>query len=144
MTDVANPTIQNPSASQPTKTILIVEDDLFLSNLLSTRFQRVGFRVVKAFDGDEALRSLRQYKPDLMLLDIIIPKKSGFEVLEEMKVDPTLKKIPVIIASNLGQDGDVERGKALGAIAYFIKAQISIDDIINRVKMFLETGNLPS
>lgn len=124
------------------KTILIVEDDLFLSNLLTTKFKKAGINVVKAFDGDEAIQALRTYKPNLMLLDIIIPKKSGFEVLEEIQGDPGLKKTAVIIVSNLGQEGDIERGRSLGAIAYFVKAQVSIDDIVNQSKKFLDTGTI--
>ncbi len=122
------------------KTVLVVEDDPFLSNLLKTRFERAGINVLRAGDGEEALRILGTTQPDLTMLDIIIPKKSGFEVLEAIRENPSLKDMPVIIVSNLGQEGDIQRGKSLGAIAYFIKAQTSIDDIVGRVKAFLETG----
>lgn len=122
------------------KTVLVVEDDPFLSNLLKTRFERAGINVLRASDGEEALKILSTATPDLTMLDIIIPKKSGFEVLEAIRENPSLKGMPVIIVSNLGQEGDIQRGKDLGAIAYFIKAQTSIDDIVGRVKAFLETG----
>lgn len=126
------------------KTVLLVEDDIFLSNLLSVRLQRVGALVLRAYDGEEALGVLRNsgHKIDLILLDIIVPKKSGFEVLEEIKTDPIFKVIPVMVISNLGQDVDVEHGKRLGAVAYFIKAQVSIDEMISKIKFFLETGKM--
>ena len=125
---------------QNQKTVLVIEDDLFLSNLLKTRLERAGINVLRAGDGEEAVNVLSTAKPDLVMLDIIIPKKSGFEVLEGMREDPSQKDIPVIIVSNLGQEGDIQRGKSLGVIAYFIKAQISIDDILSKVKGYLETG----
>ena len=131
-----------PPETANKKTVLVVEDDPFLSNLLKTRFERAGINVLRAGDGEEALKVLSATKPDLVMLDIIIPKKSGFEVLEAIRETLSLKDLPVIIVSNLGQEGDIQRGKALGAIAYFIKAQISIDDIVSKVKGFLETGQI--
>jgi len=119
------------------KTILLVEDDVFLSSLLKTRFQKEGFDVAHAADGEEALDYLRERKPDLILLDIILPKKSGFEVLEAIRSDPQLNQSPVIIISNLGQESDVQTAKDYGAIEYFIKARTSIDDLISRVKDYL-------
>ena len=128
--------------SKNSKTVLIVEDDIFLSNLLTTRLQKDGVGVLKATDGEEALDMLRKNKPSLMTLDIIIPKKSGFEVMEEMQSDSMLRGIPTIIISNLGQEADISRAKSLGAIAYFIKAQVSIDEIVLRIKNFLATGKV--
>ena len=118
------------------KTVLIVEDDPFLLNLLVTRFEKAELNVIKAMSGEEALQMLREQKvkPDLILLDIILPQKSGFEVLEEIQSDPTLQKAPVIITSNLGQQSDVERGKKLGVIDYFVKAQTPIDQLVDKVK----------
>jgi len=122
------------------KTILIVEDDAFLSTLLSTRFQQAGFNILNAIDGDSAIEVLRGQKPDLIMLDIILPKKSGFEVLEQIQSDPTLQKAPVIITSNLGQQADIERGKSLGVIDYFIKAQTPIEDMVSRVNQILASS----
>jgi two-component system, OmpR family, alkaline phosphatase synthesis response regulator PhoP len=116
--------------------ILLVEDDQFLSSLLKTRLEKEKYDVTLAHDGDEALRVLRSQKPGLILLDIILPGKSGFEVLEEMRADPQLQdktSIPVIIISNLGQESDMERGKELGVADYFVKARISIDDLVKKV-----------
>ena len=87
----------------------------------------------------EALNSLNNSVPNLILLDIILPKKSGFEVMEEVNKNPQLKnkKTPIIIISNLGQPEDIERGRRLGAIEYFIKAKISIDELIEKTKSFI-------
>ncbi len=114
--------------------ILIIEDDHFLSSILKTRLGREGFNVVQAFDGEEGLEKLRSEKPGLILLDLIMPKKSGFEVLEAISMDPELNKIPVLIASNLGQDSDIEKAKSLGAIEYYVKVKTSIDELANLIK----------
>ena len=117
-------------------TILLVEDDPFLSSVLRMKLEKESFKVVRAADGDEALNFLTEQgiKPDLILLDLILPKKNGFEVLEIIRQDPLLEKLPVIIISNLGQPSDIERGKALGVIDYFIKARLSVEELVNKVK----------
>ena len=85
--------------------------------------------------GEEAVQILRnQPAPDLILLDIILPQKSGFDVLEEIQGDPNLQKAPVIITSNLGQEADIKRGKELGVVDYFVKAQTPIDQLVAKVK----------
>jgi len=122
------------------KKLLIVEDEPLLGNLLKQRFEKEGIEVMLARDGEEALNILRTTRPDLMLLDIILPKISGFELLETMAADPNIEKAPVIITSNLGQDSDVKRGQSLGAVEYFVKAKISIEDLVEHVKNVLE-GN---
>lgn len=119
--------------------ILLVEDDPFLVTLLKAKLSREGFEILHAKDGQEAIDILRKGKPDLILLDIILPQKSGFEVLEEVRSDPQLRGIPVIIISNLGQTGDIEKGKELGVIEYFVKAKISVDELSDKVKEFLKT-----
>jgi len=122
-------------------TILLVEDDPFLSSVLRMKLEKESFKVVRAADGDEALNFLIEQgiKPDLILLDLILPKKNGFEVLETIRQDPLLEKLPVIIISNLGQPSDIERGKALGVIDYFIKARLSVEELVNKVKKETET-----
>ena len=117
-------------------TVLLVEDDPFLSSVLRMKLEKESFKVVRAADGDEALNFLTEQgiKPDLILLDLILPKKNGFEVLETIRQDPLLEKLPVIIISNLGQPSDIERGKALGVIDYFIKARLSVEELVNKVK----------
>lgn len=117
--------------------ILLIEDDTFLSSLLTSRLTKEGFEVQHATDGDQAIEFLKASKPDLILLDIILPKKSGFEVLEEIQKNAELNRGPVIIISNLGQEEDVSRGKELGAITYFIKAKTPIDTLVTNIKDYL-------
>ncbi len=116
--------------------ILVVEDDKFLRLLLEKKLKNENFEVVSAIDGEEALEKIVTEKPDLILLDIILPKKSGFLVLEEINKDENLKKIPVFIISNLGQPEDIERGKNLGAKEYFVKAGLSLDELLKKIKIF--------
>lgn len=113
--------------------ILIVEDDPFLSSLLKTRLTKEGFETVRAADGEQALTMFKEEKPGLVLLDLILPKKSGFEVLAAVRADPETKSLPVIIISNLGQDDDIRRGKELGVLDYIVKARISLDDLVRKV-----------
>jgi DNA-binding response OmpR family regulator len=117
-------------------TILLVEDDPFLSSILQLKLDKENFKTIRAADGEEALNLLTEQgiKPDAILLDLILPKKNGFEVLETIRQDPTLEKLPVIIISNLGQPSDIDRGKALGVIDYFVKAKLSVDELVNKVK----------
>ncbi len=121
------PVSKNPS-------ILIIEDEVFLTNLLSLRFKKEGFEVFQAFSGSDALQKLSEVTPDIILLDLIIPDKNGFEVLEEISQNPSWRNIPVIIVSNLGQESDIERGKSLGAVDYYVKARLSIDELVKKVK----------
>lgn len=120
--------------------ILLVEDDPFLSSLLKNRLQKEGLETILARDGEEALKFLKTEKVNLVLLDIILPKKSGFEVMEEIRIDPYLQgqAVPIIVISNLGQEEDIAKCRSLGAIEYFIKAKTSIDDLVRRIKSFLE------
>ncbi|MBN2197706.1 response regulator [Candidatus Wolfebacteria bacterium] len=120
--------------------ILLVEDDPFLSSLLKNRLQKEDLEISLAKDGEEALSLVKSLNPDLILLDIILPKKSGFEVMEEIRNDPQIqsKELPIIIISNLGQPEDVNKGQDLGAIEYFIKAKTSIDELVEKIKEFLE------
>ena len=120
--------------------ILIVEDDLFLANLLSLRFKKEGFEVIQAFSGVEALKKLEEIRPSIILLDIILPQKNGFEVLESIAQNPQTSNIPVIIVSNLGQESDIEKGKMLGAMDYYVKARLSIDELVAKVKNLVSTA----
>lgn len=125
--------------------ILLIEDDPFLSSLLKNRLQKEGFEIIYCKDGEEALKILKTEKIDLALLDIILPKKSGFEVMEDLRSDPQIQNssIPIIIISNLGQPDDISKGYKLGAIEYFIKAKTSIDDLVQKIKDFLTVSQKP-
>lgn len=120
--------------------ILIVEDEKALVEVLRDEFALHQFEVVVAMNGEDALRVLRTAKPDLMLLDLLLPKKNGFEVLEEMKADAELRDIPVIVLSNLGQDEDIKKAISLGAVDYFVKTQHPIKEIIQKVQQYLVQG----
>lgn len=125
-----------PDASK--KKVLVAEDDPSLSQILSSRLTKAGVEVVKARDGEEALKVIRDTKPDLVLLDLILPGKyDGFEVLQKIQEDPTLDSRPVVIISNLGQESDVQKVRQLGAVEYFVKAKTSIDDLVNKIKGIL-------
>jgi len=116
------------------KKIMIVEDDHFLSSLMKARLEKEGFEVVQAFDGEEAIETLKKVVPSLVILDLIMPKVTGFEVLQMLSITPQLDKIPVVIVSNLAQDSDIEKARQLGAREYFIKVKVSIDDLIGKIK----------
>jgi DNA-binding response OmpR family regulator len=117
--------------------IIVIEDDDFLRELIVAKLQKEKYKVIFATDGEEGLKKIREEKPDLVLLDIIMPGMSGFEVLEEMKKDSDISSIPVIILSNLGQINDVKRGIALGAIDYVIKAHFTPNEIIEVIKKYI-------
>ena len=119
--------------------ILLVEDDRFLIKAVYTKLTQKGFEVVLANDGDEAISKAKTEKPDLVLLDMVLPKKSGFEVLRAIKGDPETASIPVFILSNLAQDQDIQEGKALGAEDYIVKSNTSLSAIVDKAANFLAT-----
>ena len=114
--------------------ILIVEDDRFLSSILKGRMEKNNFAVEQAFDGEEGLAKLREFRPDMVILDLIMPKVSGFEFLERISTDPEFNQAPILIVSNLGQDSDIQKAKDLGAIDYYVKVRTSIDDLDRIIK----------
>ena len=120
------------------KKILIIEDDKFLRELISRKLSDEGFNIQEAVDGEEGLKKIKEGKPDLILLDLILPSIDGFEVLSRMKEDPGVSAIPVIILSNLGQKEEVERGLKLGAADYLIKAHFTPGEIIEKIKNVLK------
>lgn len=120
------------------KKILIVEDDKFLRELISRKLQREGFEISEAVDGEEGERKIKEEKPDLVLLDLILPGMDGFEVLSRVKQDPEVAHIPVIILSNLGQKEEIEKGLKLGAIDYLVKAHFTPAEIIEKIKTILK------
>ena len=125
-------------AEENKKKVLVAEDDPSLSQILSSRLTKAGMEVVKAKSGEEALKVIQETKPDLILLDLILPGRyDGFEVLQKMKEDPSLDNRSVVIISNLGQESDIERVKQLGAVEYFVKAKTSIDDLVSKIKGLL-------
>ena len=120
------------------KNVLIIEDEKMLSEMYKTKFEMEGFEVTQAFDGKEGLDKARQGKPDIILLDIILPKLDGFLVLKEIKSDAVMKKTPVLLLTNLGQDDDIKKGKELGAEGYFVKSNHSPAEIVEQVRQQLK------
>jgi DNA-binding response OmpR family regulator len=111
-----------------------------LRRAAEARLRRHGLEVLTAADGEEALRIARAEPLDLVLLDVVMPKLEGFEVLKALKDEEATARIPVIVLSNLGQERDVARAKALGAVAFFVKAHLSLQDLVDRVDAVLATG----
>lgn len=118
--------------------ILLVEDDKFLSEMYATKLAESGFNVEAAFDGEDGLTKISSFKPDLVLLDIVLPKKDGFEILKIIRSDASLKDIFVIALTNLGQKEEVEKGLSLGANDYIIKAHFTPTEVVAKVKKLLE------
>lgn len=119
------------------KKILFVEDEPSLQKAIGEVLVQEGFEVLAATDGEEGLEKAKE-KPDLILLDLILPKKDGFEVLKEMKADDKIKDIPVIVLTNLEGTGDVEKALELGATTYLVKANYELEDVVAKVKEFLK------
>ena len=120
--------------------VLLAEDDRFLRRAAEASLRRHGLEVLTAADGEEALRIARTERLDLILLDVVMPKLQGFEVLSALKQDDATAHIPVLVLSNLGQDRDVAQAKALGAVAFLVKANLSLQDLVDRVDAALATG----
>ena len=114
--------------------ILLVEDDPFLIDIYTTKLKESGFSVEVANDGEVALRKARENKPDLVILDIVLPQIDGWEILRRIKSEPEFKNLKVIILSNLGQKEEVEKGIKLGAAKYLIKAHYTPSQVIKEIK----------
>jgi len=120
------------------KTILVVEDDKFLRELISRKLTGEDFDVLEAVDGEEGIKKIKEGKPDLVLLDLILPGIDGFEFLAKAREDPETSSIPIIILSNLGQREEVDKGLKLGAVDYLIKAHFTPGEIIEKIKNVLK------
>jgi len=115
------------------KKILLIEDEEIMVNLLQKKLTQEGYEISVARDGEEGLKLIREAVPDLVLLDIIMPKKGGFEVMEVMQKDKNLKNIPVIIISNSGQPVELDRAKELGAKDWLIKTDFDPQEVLDKV-----------
>lgn len=120
------------------KIILLIEDDEFLAELYATKLAIEGYKVYLAKDGQKGMKLVLEKLPSLVLLDILLPKMDGFEVLEGMKKDQTTKNIPVILLTNLSQKSDIQRGFDLGADDYLIKAHFMPSEVIAKIKRLTE------
>ncbi len=133
------PTTNTTEASnQPRKKILFVEDDDALANVYIIRLQAEGFDVQRVANGEEALATAINYKPDLVLLDVMMPRVSGFDVLDILRNTPETSAVKVMMLTALGQESDMERAKSLGVNDYLVKSQVVIADVIDRIRQQLE------
>jgi len=117
--------------------ILVIEDDRFLRELIIKKLSQEGFEVDFAVDGEDGLTKIKEGKPDIVLLDLILPTIDGFEVLRKLKEEDIVPSLPVIILSNLGQREDIEKGLSLGAADYLVKAHFTPDEIVQKIKSIL-------
>ena len=120
------------------KIILVVEDDKAIAEVYQMKLEYEGFEVILASNGVQALETLKEKTPDLILLDVIMPKMNGFDFLEAMKKDPAMANVKVIIMSNLGQEMDMKRGEELGAVDYVVKSDSAIDEILQKILLHLQ------
>lgn len=122
------------------KKILLVEDDDGLANVYQTRLQAEGFDVRRVPNGEDALAAAIEYKPDLILLDVMMPKVSGFDVLDILRNTPETANVKVVMLTALSQDTDKEKADKLGADDYLVKSQVVIADVVERVKHHLSSN----
>ena len=119
--------------------ILLVEDDINLREIYSARFSAEAYEVITASDGEEALATAVRERPDLIVLDVMMPKISGFDVLDILRSTPETKETKVIMMTALSQETDKQRGESLGVNKYLIKSQVTLEDVVNAVKQELAT-----
>ena len=115
------------------KKILLIEDEELMIDLLQRKLTKEGYEILVARDGEEGLKVMREVRPDLILLDIIMPKMGGFEVMEEMGKNKELKKIPVIVISNSGQPVELDKAQKLGAKDWLIKTEFNPQEVVDKV-----------
>ncbi|MFH1979050.1 MAG: response regulator [Patescibacteria group bacterium] len=133
---------ENKENNNNKQTVFLVDDDEFLLDMYALKFKASGFNVEIAYGAEEAMTQLRQgLVPDVLLLDVVMPKTSGFEFLEMLKKENLLGNSLIIVLSNLGQKNDVEKGKKLGADDYIVKASFTPTEVVEKVKALLENKN---
>lgn len=125
------------SQEQKKKVILIVEDDEVLLRALYVFFHSDEYTISTATDGDTAVKMVQRLKPDIILLDLLLPKMDGFKFLEIVKAIPVIKDIPVVVLSNLGDTVNMERAKSLGALDYFIKSDVDLEKLAEKIKSII-------
>ncbi|KKP98286.1 MAG: hypothetical protein US71_C0012G0007 [Parcubacteria group bacterium GW2011_GWD2_38_12] len=125
-------------AEEIKKKIVIVEDDPFLNRVLLSKLKKFDFDIIQIKDGNKVMDIISKEMPDLILLDLMLPQKSGFEILADLKKDVKLKDIPVLILTNLGQDEEKKRGLSLGALEYLVKTDIKLEEIVEKINNYLK------
>jgi len=136
MTDELKPEVGKieTSPSSNKKYILVAEDDKYYGKIYKAKLNKEGLDVTVAINGKLALEEAAKRKPDLMLLDLVMPVMDGFETLKTLKADPNLKTVKVVVLSNLGQDEDIQKAKDLGAADYIVKSNVSISELVAKIK----------
>ncbi|PIR71906.1 MAG: response regulator [Candidatus Nealsonbacteria bacterium CG10_big_fil_rev_8_21_14_0_10_36_24] len=119
------------------KKILFIEDESVLQKAFGDVLQQKGYKILSALDGEIGLRMARSEKPDLILLDLILPRLHGFEVLKKLKEDPETKEIPVIVLTNLEKMEDINKAIELGATTYLVKTEYKIEEVIEKIKKII-------
>ncbi len=120
--------------SQDKQKVLMIEEDHFLRKIYKNKLTLAGFDFIEAINGEEGLNKVMAEKPDVVLLDVILPIKNGFDVLMEIRKNNITKNIPVVILSNLAQESDIKRGLSLGAQDYLVKPEVTLSEVVNKVK----------
>lgn len=120
--------------------ILIIEDEEVLGEVLKEKFDEEKFTCTWKADGESGLKEVEKMMPDMVLLDLILPKMDGFDVLREIKDNPKTKNIPVVVLSNLGEDEEIKKALSLGALDYMVKAQHPMNEVVAKVKQILLKG----
>ena len=128
---------QTTDSTAPIKRILLVEDDDSLATVYTTRLQAEGFDVRRVANGEDALAAALNYQPNLVLLDVMMPKVSGFDVLDILRNTPETSDLKIIMLTALSQDSDKERAESLGVDEYLVKSQVVIADVVDRIKHHL-------
>ena len=118
------------------KKILVVEDDIILQIAIVRAVEDAGFDVVEAIDGEEALRKVEKEKPDLILLDLLLPKKTGWRVLKEIREhkDKSIKNIPIIVLTAIGEEKSLQECSKYGVHEYLIKSDYTLDSVVEKIK----------
>ena len=125
------------SQAESKKLVIIAEDDKYYGNIYKTILAKEGYRVEVVGNGEQAMAAIRKEKPTLLLLDLVMPVKDGFQVLKDLKANPALQSIKVVVLSNLGQEEDIKKAKELGASEYLVKSDLSMNEMMGKIKEHL-------
>lgn len=120
--------------------ILMIEDNGFLRKLYHDKLDRAGFDFIEATNGMEGINKIIVEKPDLVMLDLLLPRKNGFDVLAEIKQNRNIKNIPVIVLSNLAQEIDIKEAMKLGAVEYLVKSEVRLSEVVDKIKKILKVS----
>ena len=120
------------------KKVLIIEDDSFLQGLEASKLEKESYKVITASSGEEAMKKIYEPDIDVILLDLILPDFDGFEILKKIKTTENLKKIPVVVFSNLSEESAIKKSQELGAIDFMVKSNFTLDELIKRIKTLIK------